>query len=287
MIGRVCGTAIGTAPMPTTRRHAEALDDLADGPREGLPAGVGLGPVQQQVRRAAGVVAAGGRRAAARRSPRSGRGRRTSPAGGRGSRGTRRRRRSPRPARRTGREVPARRAPRRCRRRGSRRGRAPGSAAVSTPSSSGTSSTMWTSRCEHASFSLVTGQSRSIGTNASTGGARPSRPRGPEACSRALVSASIACHGLPDLAGGRPWPCPGRPRCRARQPAWRCGAGRRRAASAPRARRARSLRSGCRNRRARRRGRSRGSTSCLGDVPLDLMWGGWGAEVRRVDVGPR
>ena len=54
-IGRVCGTAIGTAPMPTTRSPRSARRPRGP-PREALPAGVRLRPVQQQVRRAAGVA---------------------------------------------------------------------------------------------------------------------------------------------------------------------------------------------------------------------------------------
>ena len=93
-IGRVCGTAIGTEPMLDHAGHAEALDDLAHRAGEGLPAVVGLGPVQQEVRRAAAVAQQPDHQPRARRTPRSGRARTTSPAAGRGSRGTGRRRRS-------------------------------------------------------------------------------------------------------------------------------------------------------------------------------------------------
>ena len=55
-IGRVCGTAIGTEPIATTRVTPQPLEDLADRAGERLPAVVGLRPVQQEVRRAAAVV---------------------------------------------------------------------------------------------------------------------------------------------------------------------------------------------------------------------------------------
>ncbi len=55
-IGRVCGTAIGTEPIDDDPGDAEPLQDLADRAGEGLPAVVRLRAVQQQVRRAAAVV---------------------------------------------------------------------------------------------------------------------------------------------------------------------------------------------------------------------------------------
>ncbi len=55
-IGRVCGTAIGTEPIATTRVTPQPLEDLAHRPGERLPAVVRLGAVQQEVRRSAAVV---------------------------------------------------------------------------------------------------------------------------------------------------------------------------------------------------------------------------------------
>ena len=131
---------------PDHAADAEALDDLPDRDRRRPPSGC-----RARDRAAAGTACrwrrrAGAPPAGARRTARSGRGRTTSPAGGPGSRGTRRPRRSRRRDRpRTARPGAGPRSPRRCRRRGTRRGRAP-SRARSTPSSSGTSSTMWTRR---------------------------------------------------------------------------------------------------------------------------------------------
>ncbi len=108
--------------------YAEALDDLAHRAGEGLPPGVGLGTVQQQVRRAAGVAQQPDDESRRVVVGRSGRGRRTSAGGGRGSRAARRRRRSRRPAPRPGpRGAGPRQLGGRCRRRGTRRAPAPAS----------------------------------------------------------------------------------------------------------------------------------------------------------------
>ena len=55
-IGRVCGTAIGTDPMPTTRVTPKRSTTSRTARAKRLPAVVGLGTVEQQVRRAAAVV---------------------------------------------------------------------------------------------------------------------------------------------------------------------------------------------------------------------------------------
>ena len=124
---------------------AEPLDHVAHRAGERLPAGVRLGPVQQEVRRPAGVVQQPddeprrvvGLVVVAHEGHR--------PAGGRGSRAARRRRRSPRPARRTGRRGAGPPGPPRC-----PASRKPSSTSTmvsaEASSSSGTSSTMCTRR---------------------------------------------------------------------------------------------------------------------------------------------
>ena len=99
-IGRVCGTAIGTEPIDTTRVTPNRSTTVA---RRGRTPPSGC---RARDRGAGGTAcrrcrAPAGRPAGARRSARSGRGRTTSVAGGPGSRGTGRRRRSPRPGPRT------------------------------------------------------------------------------------------------------------------------------------------------------------------------------------------